>query len=92
MALFPTYCFSAIRAHLPISQLHSFLARLSNECALALTHLCGPVGSSRVCASCSLGMGRWLISLGALDFAGGTVVHINAGMAALVAAFLLGQR
>lgn len=37
-------------------------------------------------------MGRWLISLGALDFAGGTVVHINAGMAALVAAFLLGQR
>lgn len=29
---------------------------------------------------------------GALDFAGGTVVHINAGIAALVAAFVLGRR
>jgi Amt family ammonium transporter len=30
--------------------------------------------------------------MGALDFAGGTVVHINAGIAALVAAFVLGKR
>ncbi len=34
----------------------------------------------------------WLFGLGALDFAGGTVVHLNAGMAALAAAFLLGKR
>ena len=34
----------------------------------------------------------WLFGLGALDFAGGTVVHINAGMAALAAAVLLGKR
>jgi Amt family ammonium transporter len=34
----------------------------------------------------------WLGTLGVLDFAGGTVVHINAGMAALVAAPLVGQR
>ena len=32
------------------------------------------------------GMGGWLRNLGALDFAGGTVVHINAGIAALVTA------
>ena len=38
------------------------------------------------------GMGGWLRNLGALDFAGGTVVHINAGIAALVTAFILGKR
>ena len=34
----------------------------------------------------------WLHKLGALDFAGGTVVHISAGTGALVAAMLLGRR
>ncbi len=36
--------------------------------------------------------GGWLRRLGALDFAGGTVVHINAAAAALVAAVVLGKR
>ncbi|HET8679243.1 MAG TPA: ammonium transporter [bacterium] len=36
--------------------------------------------------------GGWLGKLGALDFAGGTVVHINAGVAAVVAALALGAR
>ncbi len=34
----------------------------------------------------------WLLDLGALDFAGGTVVHINAAVAAVAAAVLLGKR
>ena len=34
----------------------------------------------------------WLWDLGALDFAGGTVIHINAGMAAVAAALLVGKR
>lgn len=36
--------------------------------------------------------GGWLGKLGALDFAGGAVVHISSGMAALVCALVLGQR
>ena len=34
----------------------------------------------------------WLKNLGALDFAGGTVVHINSGIAALAAALIIGKR
>jgi len=36
--------------------------------------------------------GGWLGSLGALDFAGGTVVHISSGMSALAAALVIGKR
>ena len=38
------------------------------------------------------GVGGWLKDLGALDFAGGTVVHINAGIAALATALFIGKR
>ncbi|NOZ27199.1 MAG: ammonium transporter [Chloroflexi bacterium] len=38
------------------------------------------------------GVGGWLGRLGAMDFAGGTVVHITSGMSALVAAIFLGRR
>jgi len=38
------------------------------------------------------GAGGWLLTRGALDFAGGTVVHISAGFSALVAARMLGAR
>ena len=36
--------------------------------------------------------GGWLSSFGIIDFAGGTVVHINAGVAALVACIMVGRR
>ena len=36
--------------------------------------------------------GGWLSDMGLMDFAGGTVVHVNAGVAALVAALVLGRR
>ena len=38
------------------------------------------------------GVGGFIRKMGALDFAGGTVVHINAGVAALVSALVLGKR
>src|SRR5437016_11817431 len=38
------------------------------------------------------GAGGWPHNLGALDFAGGTVVHISSGVSALVAALVLGRR
>ena len=37
-------------------------------------------------------VGGWIRNLGALDFAGGTVVHINSGVAALACALVLGRR
>ncbi len=36
--------------------------------------------------------GGWIAGMGAIDFAGGTVVHINAGIAGLIAAIVLGKR
>jgi Amt family ammonium transporter len=38
------------------------------------------------------GVGGWLRNLGALDFAGGTVVHISSGVSALAAALIIGRR
>jgi Amt family ammonium transporter len=38
------------------------------------------------------GLGGFIRNMGALDFAGGTVVHINAGIAALVTALMIGRR
>ncbi len=37
-------------------------------------------------------VGGWVRNMGALDFAGGTVVHINAGIAALASALIIGKR
>jgi Amt family ammonium transporter len=38
------------------------------------------------------GAGGWLKNMGALDFAGGTVVHVSSGVSALVCALMLGKR
>ncbi len=38
------------------------------------------------------GAGGWLKNMGALDFAGGTVVHVSSGISALVCALMLGKR
>ncbi|MDD5434706.1 MAG: ammonium transporter [Nitrospira sp.] len=38
------------------------------------------------------GVGGWMRNMGALDFAGGTVVHISSGITALLAAIMIGKR
>ena len=38
------------------------------------------------------GTGGWLKGMGALDFAGGVVVHVSSGISALAAAILIGKR
>ncbi len=43
-------------------------------------------------AAAAVAASGWLFQKGALDFAGGTVVHINAGIAGLVGAYLVGKR
>lgn len=48
--------------------------------------------TSRVAADAANATAGWLFQKGALDFAGGTVVHINAAVAGLVGAFLVGKR
>jgi len=43
-------------------------------------------------AAAAVSASGWLFQKGALDFAGGTVVHINAGVAGLVGAYVIGKR
>jgi len=43
-------------------------------------------------ATAAVAASGWLFQKGALDFAGGTVVHINAGIAGLVGAYVIGKR
>ena len=53
----------------------------------------GPDAITDAATQASVGASAgWLWAKGALDFAGGTVVHINAGVAGLVAAYVLGKR
>jgi len=48
--------------------------------------------TSQAAADAATATAGWLFQKGALDFAGGTVVHINAGIAGLVGALMLGKR
>ena len=57
-----------------------------------LVFICA-LGDCRLRPARALGVGRRLATrVGALDFAGGTVVHVNSGFAALVAALVVGKR
>ena len=69
----------------------AFAERMKFPAFLAFTVLWSTVVYLPVC-HWVWGKGGWLGAMGALDFAGGTVIHINSGAAALVAALVLGKR
>ncbi|MCX5715977.1 MAG: ammonium transporter, partial [Candidatus Omnitrophica bacterium] len=69
----------------------AFAERMKFSAFLAFTVLWATFVYDPVC-HWVWGAGGWLKNMGALDFAGGTVVHINAGIAALVAALIIGKR
>jgi len=62
------------------------------KCARRGGRCCGQAASSRRTLDEVNADGGWIFKKGAIDFAGGTVVHINSGIAGLVVALLVGQR
>lgn len=69
----------------------AFVERIKFSAFLVFTVLWATLVYDPVC-HWVWGKGGWLGAMGALDFAGGTVVHINAGIAALVTAIMIGKR
>jgi ammonium transporter, Amt family len=69
----------------------AFAERMKFSAFLAFTILWATLVYDPVC-HWIWGQGGWLKELGVIDFAGGAVVHINAGIAALVTALIIGRR
>ena len=70
----------------------SFAERMKFSAMILFMVIWSTVVYSPVCHMAWSGDGSFFGDMGVLDFAGGTVVHINAGIAALVAAILIGKR
>ena len=70
----------------------AFAERMKFSAVLLFTVIWSTVVYAPICHMAWSGDGSFFGDLGVLDFAGGTVVHINAGVAALVAALIVGKR
>ena len=70
----------------------AFAERMKFSAVLLFTVIWSTVVYAPICHMAWSGDGSFFGDLGVLDFAGGTVVHINAGVAALVAALIVGRR
>jgi Amt family ammonium transporter len=70
----------------------AFAERMRFSAMLLFSGLWSLLVYAPICHMAWSGPGSFFGDLGVLDFAGGTVVHINAGVAALVAAVLVGRR
>jgi len=70
----------------------AFAERMKFSAMIIFSILWSIVVYAPICHMAWGGEGAFFADMGMLDFAGGTVVHINAGIAALVACFVLGKR
>ena len=70
----------------------AFAERMKFSAMLIFSAVWAIVAYTPICHMAWAGDGALFHTLGVLDFAGGTVVHVNAGVAALVAAILVGKR
>ena len=70
----------------------AFAERMKFSAMMLFMALWSTLVYSPICHMAWSGAGGFLFDMGVLDFAGGTVVHINAGIAALVAALVIGKR
>jgi Amt family ammonium transporter len=70
----------------------AFAERMKFSAMMLFSAVWSTVVYAPICHMAWSGEGAFFINEGILDFAGGTVVHINAGIAALVAAILIGKR
>ena len=90
----PTYAFIVFQGMFaiitPALIIGAFVERMKFGAFLIFTVLWGTFVYAPVCHW--VWGGGWIGKMGALDFAGGTVVHINAGIAALVTALIIGKR
>ena len=70
----------------------AFAERVKFSAMIAFSVLWSTVVYAPICHMAWSGEGSFFGDMGVLDFAGGTVVHINAGVAALVACIVIGKR
>jgi len=82
--------------YFPIAHWVWFIPAPDDVAAAAKAVAAAADGAAKTAAQAKLdeitGSAGWLAASGALDFAGGTVVHINAGIAGLVGALIVGKR
>ncbi len=87
------FCFQLTFAIItPALIIGAFAERMKFSAMLLFMGLWVTVAYFPICHMVWGGNGGLLWDMGALDFAGGTVVHVNAGIAALVCALMLGKR
>jgi len=89
LAFFAYQCMFAVIAPALISGAYAERFKFSAYCIFTLawtTLVYDPI------AHWSWASGGWLMKLGAIDYAGGTVVHLSTGVSALVVAIVLGKR